>query len=226
MKDEKFGWKLLRPILVVLAVLALDQTLKFWVKLHFTYTESVKVFNWFYLYFIENEGMAFGMSLGGDSGKLMLSLFRLIAVFVIGYYLVKLVRQNAHPGFITSIALIMAGAMGNILDSVFYGRLFSESTPDKIANLFPPGGGYEAWLHGRVVDMLYFPVYEGFLPNWIPLWGGEYFIFFRPIFNIADASISIGVILIILFQKRFFKEKKAPVPPEMVAEPTEIKSQE
>ena len=210
--------KYLRPIIVILSVLALDQTLKFWVKLHFAYTENLQITRWFYIYFIENEGMAFGMSLGGDSGKLMLSVFRLIAVVVIGYYLVRLVKQNAHVGFITSISLIMAGAMGNIIDSVFYGRIFSASGSNKIAELFPAGGGYASLLHGKVVDMLYFPVYDGFLPSWIPFWGGEYFIFFRPIFNIADASITVGVLLIILFQKTFFGVKKkveiVPAPPE------------
>ncbi len=197
-----------RPLIVILLVLALDQSLKFWIKLHFLYTESRRVTNWFYLYFIENEGMAFGMSLGGENGKLLLSLFRLLAVGVIGYYLVRLVKQRAHPGFIVSISLIMAGAIGNILDSVFYGKIFSESTPQKIATLFPEEGGYAGWLHGRVVDMLYFPVYEGFLPSWIPFWGGDYFIFFRPIFNIADAAITTGVILIVLFQRQFFREPK------------------
>ncbi|MBA2423409.1 MAG: lipoprotein signal peptidase [Chitinophagales bacterium] len=197
-----------RPLIVIFLVLALDQSLKFWIKLHFYYTESLRVTNWFYLYFIENEGMAFGMSLGGDNGKLLLSLFRLLAVGVIGYYLVRLVKQRAHAGFIVSISLIMAGAIGNILDSVFYGKIFSESNPQNIATLFPDEGGYAGWLHGRVVDMLYFPVYEGFLPGWIPFWGGDYFIFFRPIFNIADAAITTGVILIILFQRQFFKEPR------------------
>lgn len=199
--------KYLRPVIVILSVLLLDQALKFWVKLHFTYTESLRITNWFYLYFIENEGMAFGWSLGGESGKLMLSLFRLMAVLLIGYYLVRLVKQKASTGFITSISFIMAGAIGNILDSVFYGKIFSASTPKKLAILFPEEGGYANWLHGRVVDMLYFPLYEGFIPAWVPIWGGEYLIFFRPIFNLADASITTGVILIILFQKRFFKTK-------------------
>lgn len=177
-------------------------------KLNFNYTESLRITNWFYLYFIENEGMAFGWSLGGEWGKLLLSLFRLLAVFLIGYYLVRLVKHKAHSGFITSISFIMAGAIGNILDSVFYGKIFSMSTPSTLAVLFPEGGGYAGWLHGRVVDMLYFPLYEGFLPEWIPIWGGDYLIFFRPIFNIADASITTGVILIILFQKRFFRPNK------------------
>lgn len=207
--------KFLRPALVVSLVLLLDQGIKFWIKLHFTYNESERILGWLYLYFIENEGMAFGMSLGGDSGKLILSIFRIIAVVAIGYYLVRVVKQKAHPGFIISISLIFAGALGNILDSVFYGKIFSASTTLQPAVLFPAGGGYANWLHGRVVDMFYFPLYEGFLPKWVPFWGGDYFIFFRPIFNIADASITTGVLLIILFQKKFFrdnKRKEAEVP--------------
>ncbi|MEO5675876.1 MAG: lipoprotein signal peptidase [Chitinophagales bacterium] len=198
--------KFLRPALVITLVLLLDQSIKFWVKLNFTYNESRKIFNWFYLYFIENEGMAFGMSLGGDSGKLLLTVFRIIAATGIGYYLIRVVNEKAHAGYITSIALIFAGAVGNIIDSIFYGCIFSESTTAIPSVLFPEAGGYANWLHGRVVDMLYFPLYEGFLPNWIPLWGGDYFVFFRPIFNIADASITTGVLIIILFQKKFFKD--------------------
>jgi signal peptidase II len=198
--------KYLHPAIVILSVLIFDQALKFWVKLNFMYTESLRITDWFYLYFIENEGMAFGWSLGGEWGKLTLSLFRLLAVFLIGYYLVRLVKQKSHAGFITSISLIMAGAIGNILDSVFYGKLFSASTPQQLAVFMPEGGGYATWLHGRVVDMFYFPLYEGFIPPWVPIWGGEFLIFFRPIFNVADASITTGVFLIILFQKQFFKQ--------------------
>ncbi|MBP9882250.1 MAG: lipoprotein signal peptidase [Chitinophagales bacterium] len=198
--------KYLHPVIVILSVLIFDQALKFWVKLNFMYTESLRITDWFYLYFIENEGMAFGWSLGGEWGKLTLSLFRLLAVFLIGYYLVRLVKQKSHAGFITSISLIMAGAIGNILDSVFYGKLFSASTPQQLAVFMPEGGGYATWLHGRVVDMFYFPLYEGFIPPWVPIWGGEFLIFFRPIFNVADASITTGVFLIILFQKQFFKQ--------------------
>lgn len=191
-------------------------------KLTFAYTESLRITSWFYLYFIENEGMAFGWSLGGEWGKLLLSLFRLAAVFLIGYYLVRLVKHKAHPGFITAISFIMAGAIGNILDSVFYGKIFSSSTVKSAAALFPAEGGYAGWLHGRVVDMLYFPLYDGFIPSWVPFWGGEYIIFFRPIFNIADASITTGVLLIILFQKRFFKPKQKMENREPAHEPDAI----
>ena len=205
--------KFFRPALVVSLVLLLDQRIKFWIKLHFTYNESKRIAQWFYLYFIENEGMAFGMSLGGDAGKLLLTLFRIIAAVAIGYYLIRVVNQKAHPGFIVAMSLIFAGAVGNIIDSVFYGKFFSASSPTNVSVLFPPGGGYANWLHGRVVDMFYFPLYEGFLPKWIPAWGGDYFIFFRPIFNIADASITTGVLLIIIFQKKFFKERNKKVEP-------------
>jgi signal peptidase II len=205
--------RFIRPLAIIFLVLILDQCLKFWIKLNYSYNESKKIFDWFYIYFIENEGMAFGMTWGGESGKLMLSLFRLLAVILIGIYIVRIVNRNAHPGFVTSMALIFAGATGNIIDSVFYGRIFSASTNEATAVLFPPGGGYAALLHGRVVDMLYFPLFEGFLPSWVPVWGGQYFIFFRPIFNIADASITCGVLLIILFQKRFFREETDTPPP-------------
>ena len=205
--------RFLRPAIVVSVVLLLDQSIKFWVTLSFTYNESRRVFSWFYLYFIENEGMAFGMSLGGDSGKLLLSLFRILAVTGIGYYLMRIVNEKAHPGFIISMSLIFAGALGNIIDSVFYGKFFSASSVKIASVLFPAEGGYAGWLHGRVVDMFYFPLYEGFLPNWIPVYGGDYFIFFRPIFNVADASITTGVFLIILFQKRFFRRNAEKIEP-------------
>lgn len=201
--------RFLRPLSLIVLVLALDQALKFWIKLDFTYNESKRIFSWFYLYFIENEGMAFGMTWGGEAGKLMLSLFRLLAVVLIGIYLVSIINKNAHRGFITAMSLIFAGALGNIIDSVFYGTIFSNSTASSPAVLFPAGGGYAPLLHGRVVDMLYFPLFEGFLPKWLPIYGGDYFIFFRPIFNIADASITCGVLMIIIFQKRFFRKEDA-----------------
>lgn len=153
--------------------------------------EEIPVFgNWFIIHFTENNGMAFGMELGVSYGKLLLSLFRIIAVSGIAYYLYTLIRDKAHQGYISCISLIFAGAIGNIVDSVFYGKIF----------------GYESWLHGRVVDMFYFPIVQGTYPAWFPIWGGEYFEFFRPVFNFADSSISIGVFLIIIFQKRFFKK--------------------
>ena len=161
--------------------------------------------DWFILHFTENEGMAFGMKFGGDSGKMLLSIFRIIAVIAIGWYLVKITRRNEPTGLVLSIALIFAGALGNIIDSAFYGMIFSESTYHELARIFPAEGGYSSFLHGKVVDMLYFPVIRGFYPEWVPFFGGTDFIFFRPVFNIADSSITVGVFILILFQKRFFK---------------------
>lgn len=166
--------------------------------------------HWFRIHFIENEGMAYGLSFGGEWGKVALTLFRLAAVIAGFILLRRLIRQRYHKGLIICGSLILAGAMGNLLDSMFYGMIFSASAYDHVAQFLPAGGGYANFLHGRVVDMLYFPVYEGFLPKWIPFKGGDYFIFFQPVFNIADASISVGVIAILLFQKRFFRKHIAP----------------
>lgn len=167
--------------------------------------------DWFYIHFIENPGMAFGMEFWGEYGKLMLTVFRLIAAAGFVWYLVKLVNEKAHPGLIYSIALVLAGAAGNIIDSVFYGVLFSESPyySTDVASFLPPDGGYGTLLHGHVVDMLYFPLVEGTWPDWVPFFGGDHFLFFRPVFNIADSAISVGLAIIILGQKKFFaKEKK------------------
>lgn len=167
--------------------------------------------NWFIIHFTENNGMAFGMEFEGAFGKLFLSLFRIFAVFGIGAYLYTLVKKKANKKLITSMSLIFAGAMGNILDSIFYGKLFS-SSEYQIAAFLPKEGGYASFLHGKVVDMFYFPVLEGHFPPWFPLWGGEDFIFFRPVFNVADSSITIGVFLILIFQSTIFHEKKEDKP--------------
>lgn len=162
--------------------------------------------NWFILHFTENEGMAFGMRFGGDFGKLILSLFRIIAIFVIGWYLIRLNKRKENTGLILSMSLIFAGALGNIIDSAFYGLIFSASKFHEVAVMFPAEGGYSNFLYGKVVDMLYFPVIKGNYPHWFPVWGGNEFIFFRPVFNIADSSITVGVFILIFFQKRFFKK--------------------
>jgi signal peptidase II len=198
-----------KSVSIIFLVLILDQFLKIWVKTHMTIGQEIHVAgNWFILHFTENEGMAFGYTFGGTAGKLMLSIFRIIAVILIAIYIHRLKKKSPHPGLIISFSLIMAGALGNILDSAFYGIIFSASTFHNVATLFPPGGGYGSFLHGRVVDMLYFPVIETSLPNWFPIWGGEPFTFFRPVFNIADSSITTGVLLLLLFQKKFFAKKE------------------
>jgi signal peptidase II len=181
------------------------------------YQEQIPLIgSWFRLFFIENEGMAWGWKFGGEWGKMALTLFRLVAVIFGVFYIRSTIRKKMHPGFIICAALIFAGALGNLIDSLFYGLIFSSSDLGMpLATMFPHGGGYAGFLHGRVVDMLYVPIIEDkVLPHWLPVWGGERFTFFSPIFNIADASISIGVILLLLFQKRFFKkhpqEKSGP----------------
>lgn len=199
-----------KPLVVTLLVLTADQWLKIWVKTNMYLSQEFPIFgNWFFIHFTENKGMAFGMEFGGDWGKLALSLFRIVAVFGIGYYLFKVLPKDAHKGLKISVALIFAGAIGNILDSVFYGVIFNESF-NQIATFIPEGGGYAPFLYGWVVDMLWFPLIEGNFPEWLPVWGGEHFLFFRPVFNIADMSISCGIGIVFLFNKRFFhKEPEA-----------------
>lgn len=167
--------------------------------------QEYQILDWFYIHFTENNGMAFGMEFGGDWGKLALSLFRIVFVGFIASYLLKLIRKNADNILITSFSLILAGAIGNILDGAFYGVLFSESY-HQLASFLPEGGGYAPLFFGRVVDMFYFPIFKGYLPEWLPFWGGDYFVFFRPVFNIADAAISVGVGIMLLFQKRVMKQ--------------------
>lgn len=178
--------------------------------------ESIPVFgNWFFIHFIENPGMAFGLEFGGEMGKLALSLFRIVAIVFIAIYLSRLIKQQANRGLIVCVALVFAGATGNIIDSAFYGLIFSESPPfsPQTAVFFPPEGGYASFLHGRVVDMLYFPIIDTTLPSWLPVWGGERFQFFRPIFNIADSAITVGMATILIRQKHFFKHEKKTAQP-------------
>ncbi|RAJ75211.1 signal peptidase II [Chitinophaga dinghuensis] len=201
-------------IIIVLLILVVDQSLKFWIKTHMFMQQEYIIFpNWFRIHFIENEGMAYGLKFGGDFGKIFLTLFRLAAVGWGFYYMNKLVKEKYSRGLLICGSLILAGAAGNLIDSMFYGMIFNDSMGYEIAKFMPPGGGYGSFLHGRVVDMLYFPIYEGYLPKWIPFKGGDYFVFFRPVFNVADAAISVGVITILLFQKRFFGRHMQPKTP-------------
>lgn len=194
-----------KAILFILLILLIDQLLKIWVKTHMVIGQEIHLFgNWGILHFIENNGMAFGMEMGGKAGKFILSLFRIVAIFGIGWFLASLVKKKANLGLVFAVSAIMAGAIGNILDSAFYGVMFNESY-SMPAVLFPPDGGYSSFLHGRVVDMFYFPVINTHWPAWSPIKPGESFIFFRPVFNVADSAITCGVISIILFQKRMFR---------------------
>ena len=198
-----------KAVIIILLVLIADQVLKIWVKTSMligTRGEIAIFGDWFILHFTENEGMAFGMKFGGEFGKMILSIFRIIAVVAIGWYLVKIIRNNEPVGLVISISLILAGALGNIIDSAFYGLIFSESTYHSIATMFPREGGYGTFLHGKVVDMFYFPIIRGYYPEWFPIWGGNEFIFFRPVFNIADSAITTGVLILIFWQKKFFKK--------------------
>lgn len=193
-------------MLVIFIVLFLDQLLKIWVKTHMYLGEEFNVFgNWFIMHFTENNGMAFGMEFAGSYGKLFLTLFRIIASGAIFWYLLNIIKKGASLALVIVISLIFAGAVGNIIDSIFYGLLFNESA-FQIAQLFPEGGGYGTLFHGKVVDMLYFPIIETHFPQWFPFWGGQEFIFFRPVFNIADSSITIGVLLLLIFQNKFYKK--------------------
>jgi signal peptidase II len=188
-------------LLILLLVLLLDQGVKVWVKTHMYYGEEFGMLgsSRALIHFVENNGMAFGLSFGGRIGKLLLSLFRILAVGLLGVYLIELLRRGSSRLRLAAFAFVQAGALGNIIDSVFYGVLFSESAPyGRVAEFLPEGGGYESLFHGRVVDMFYFPLFYGVYPEWLPFVGGNAYLFFRPIFNVADVSITVGVVLLLL----------------------------
>jgi signal peptidase II len=197
-----------KALLLIFLILIADQILKIWIKTHMVIGQEIHLFgNWGLLHFIENNGMAFGMEMGGQTGKLILSIFRIGAIVGIGWYLSRLINKKTNLGLILSVSAILAGAVGNMIDSAFYGMIFTESFSQP-ATMFPAGGGYSSFLLGRVVDMFYFPVINTTWPDWSPFRPGESFVFFRPVFNIADSSITCGVMAIVLFQKRMFRDFK------------------
>ena len=198
---------------LIIAIIVIDQLLKFYIKLnYFLGEEHLVIGSWFRLHFVENEGMAWGLKFGGEFGKIALTLFRLAAV-IWGIFLIKgFIKKQYHNGFIICAALIFAGALGNLIDSMFYGLLFDVSVPYSamVAQFLPEGGGYASFLHGKVVDMFYFPIIrDAHFPSWVPIWGGESFEFFSPVFNFADMSISTGVIALFVFQSKFFPSGEA-----------------
>lgn len=199
-----------KSILLIILILLIDQVSKIYVKTHFQLQENIEVFKWFKIYFIENDGMAWGTKISDfvsfisdRTAKVALTLFRVFAIFGIGYWLVTAIQKKSPNVLVLAIALIFAGALGNIIDSAFYGVLFNDSY-GQVASFLPETGGYDGLLHGKVVDMLYFPLWKGFLPEWLPVYGGEHFIFFNPVFNVADMAISTGFIMLIVFNKKAF----------------------
>ena len=196
----KRGWL---AAFIVVAILVVDQVIKIWVKTHMTLHEQIEILSWFKIVFIENNGMAYGMEIGS---KLVLSLFRVVAVSVLGYYIVQQVRKQARYGYIVCLSMVMAGAAGNIFDSMFYGLIFNASSEFYTSYFVPFGTGYAPFLMGKVVDMFYFPLIVTTWPDWVPMFGGQPYVFFSPIFNFADASISVSVVLVLLFYRKEISE--------------------
>lgn len=196
-----------KATILIILILLIDQVSKFYIKTHFALGDEIKIFDWFRILFVENKGMAWGAEIPGEYGKLLLTSFRLIAVPFIGYWLWDSVRKGGSKILIVAISLIFAGAFGNIIDSVFYGVIFDHSY-NQVATFLPEDGGYAPLLYGHVVDMLYFPLWSGYLPEWLPIWGGQYFTFFEPVFNIADSAITIGVFLLLIFNKKAFPNEE------------------
>ena len=193
-----------KVLTTALLLLVVDQLLKFWIKTNMFLGQEFKIFDWFIIHFTENNGMAFGLEFGGDTGKIILSLFRII-VIVWGFsYITTLTKSKLPNGLLIALGLVFGGAIGNIIDGVFYGVLFNDSY-NQIAEFLPAVGGYSTFLMGKVVDMFYFPIINTHFPNWLPFFGGEHFIFFRPVFNIADAGISVGMFVLILFYRKHFR---------------------
>lgn len=190
-------------IFTTFTLIFLDQILKIWIKTHLFLGEEIQIFDWFIIHFTENNGMAFGMEFGGYTGKTMLTLFRIIVVGLGIKYVFDLKKKGLSNGALIALGLIIGGAIGNIIDSSFYGIIFNESY-NNVAQFMHESGGYSSLLHGKVVDMFYFPLMNSHFPNWLPIWGGEHFIFFRPVFNIADAGISVGIFMILLFYRKEF----------------------
>jgi len=194
---------LIKIFLTAFILVLIDQILKIWIKTHFILGEEFQIFDWFIIHFTENNGMAFGMEFGGYLGKTLLTLFRIIVVGIGIKYVIDLDKTKMTNGVLIALGLIIGGAIGNIIDSSFYGIIFNESYAN-LAQVLPETGGYSSLLHGKVVDMLYFPLLNSHYPDWLPIWGGEHFIFFRPVFNVADAGISVGIFMILLFYRRVF----------------------
>jgi signal peptidase II len=204
-----------KSAIIIILILLIDQISKIYIKTHFALGEEHRVFTWFKIYFVENDGMAWGTKISDfasfisdRTAKIALTLFRIVAIVGIGYWLIEATKHKRPKVLLLAIAFVFAGALGNIIDSVFYGVLFNDSH-GQIASIFPVNGGYDSFLHGKVVDMLYFPIWKGYLPEWLPLLGGKYFTFFEPVFNVADVAISTGFIMLMVFNKKAFSKKEA-----------------